>query len=421
MTSRATAWPREHPRRAKAAIVAAIAIAIAITVILPFAVEPETRHLSAWGQERGDLARFREELSTARAETRALATSAYLLGAIQDPRGHVLFVFGVERAYTDGERAAIHRFVREGGVLVLANDVSHGTALSREFGAIYGDLAVLDRNSYRGEPAAPIVEVPFQGSAFRVVMNSPAFIAVLDPATANVLAWSSNESFLDVDGDGVLEVNRTLSDVPGPFPLALNATYGAGEVLMFADPNMFDDEHLALAGFDNAALARAIVSAYGGAGVTALVDESRHAAPATSRAGSEAVRLLVLATTTPRVGVALGSLALVAAFAAAYLTRGTEDWSVHAFTIGEERRAPAALAPTPERLRALAARAISERYNLPMEYLESASVDDLARVTGDREIAAVAKGAERAKDARALYDKLTLDVPVQVPVQEVPT
>lgn len=415
----AARWARSHPRRVRSGATLAALVLLALALGGPFVTQAfETRHLSAYADGPRDLSDFARDLALAAegdAEPRALATSPYMLDGVREPTEHVLFVFAVERSYTQGEARAILDFVRAGGTLVLANDVGNANVLSKEFGVLFGDKTILDRVNYRNDSQFPVVTVPYEGADYRVVMNAPSFATVVDPKV-EVLASSSNgTSFIDVNGNGEIDIR----DQPGPFPLVMRTTYGDGRVVLIADAGLFMNEVLNLPGFDNAAFGRALASSSITGGGAALIDESRHVPPPSARAGGEALRLFVLATTTPTLRVVLGVLALAAAIGGAMLTRGTEDWSVHTFTVGEERPSPSTLAPTPERLQALTARAISERYNIPFEYLESASVDELARLTGDRELAAVAKGAERAKDARGLYRKLADEVPLQVPIKEV--
>lgn len=406
-------FAQAHPARVRAIVTLAIVLAVLLAFLGPFlAGADESRHLSAYSDGPQDVSRVREEIESVTSardgSTRALATSVYFVESLAAPRDHVLFVFGIERPYTAGETAAIHRFVDAGGTLVLANDVANGNRLAREFGVLFGDRAVLDGGSnYLGDPRSAVVTVPFEGRDWRLLLRSPGYMKLDDPARVSVLAWSSTESYIDVDQDGKIDLNDTAQR----FPLVAESRHGQGRVVIIADTGLFMDETLAVPGFDNAGFARALASSTLSGRANALIDESRHAPPPEAAAGDAGLRLLVVATSTPAWRVALAIAAVAAVVLAVVLTRDTEDWSEHKFDVGHERPVPAGLAPTPERLQALAQRALSENYNIPLEYLQTAPFEDLVRLTGEKELVAVATGKERAHESRALYDKLVKGAP----------
>lgn len=399
---------RRHPGRVRAAGTVVALLLLAIAFVGPYlAGDDEARHLSAYADGAQDLSRFRDEIALVSRENgqepAAVATSPFMLEGLADPKEHVLFVFGVEKSYTDGETRAIREFVEAGGTLVLANDVGNANPLSQELGVVFFDKAVLDRQSYLDNPKLVVVDVPFAGRSFRLVLNTPSYATVVAEAgRVSVLASSSTDSFIDVDDDGEIDVR----DTPGPFPLVMETTLGEGRVVVIADTGLFTNEMQAIVGFENGAFARALAERAVGGGGKPLIDESRHVAPPAARGGNAALRLFVLATSTPVLRAVLGVGALVVVGLAVWLTRESEDWTRHAFDVGHEVPAPETLRATPERLSALAARAVCERYNVPFEYLETASVDELVRMTGDRELAVVAKGLERPADTRAFLRKI---------------
>ncbi|MHB8603682.1 MAG: DUF4350 domain-containing protein [Thermoplasmatota archaeon] len=396
---RSREFARTHPRRIRAAAVVLGALLVAAALLVPLVVGSGDQHLSAYTSGAQDVSQFRDEIAGLGAPVEAVTGSPLALADVTEPQKTTLFLIGVEKSYTQDEQNALLDFVARGGALVIATDTGFANALANHFGVLFGDKTVLDQNAYRGDPKFVIATIaaPGGGASYNVLFNAPSYLTVSDPKV-RTLGASSNQSFVDVNGDGTIDIG----DHPGPFILAAETTYGenGGRVVFVADTAPFMNEIYGVAGFDDRAFTHALAASVVANDGLVLLDESRHVEPAAARAADAAVRFAELATATP--AWSIGCLVIAAALAAlaAVATRETQDWTTHVFSIGEEVPAPRDLAPTPERLTALARRLVAERYNIPAEAIPGMTSVELARLTGEPDLATLAIGKEN--EVRAL-------------------
>ncbi|MDD5317869.1 MAG: DUF4350 domain-containing protein [Candidatus ainarchaeum sp.] len=246
-------------------------------------------------------------LASARAQAKTAFTSLEVLAGFG--KGAALVVIAPEREYSAAERERIREFVSRGGTLVISDARGPGARLAREFSISFGNATLVDYLLYNRRQDFPAIPFAVGNESGLFLAKFP--VALLNyPQNALVLASTSPESYLDFNGDLVIDG----SDLKGPFPAAVAAPYGEGAVVAISDADVFTNDMLFRA--DNVAFADAVLAGY--ANGTAIFDD-------THRAGERAPALAVLSALGEKAGDAgfIAAAALAAAFAlfAAYMAR----------------------------------------------------------------------------------------------------
>lgn len=154
--------------------------------------------------------------------------------------GSVAVVLSPDRAYGPDDRADLRRFVRDGGTLVVAEDVGpHGNRLLAAVGATArfdGGPLRDEKHNYRS-PAFPVAtSVPTNHSltanVSRLTLNRGT---VLEPGNATVLVRSSGFAYVDRNGND----NPDDAEILREWPVATVEPVGDGRVVAVSDPSLF--------------------------------------------------------------------------------------------------------------------------------------------------------------------------------------
>lgn len=378
----------------------ALAGALAIALLAPLVYHADARHLSAFaaGDEEAGLARAAMSGRAQRME--AYLSTPHQLGDVAEPEKTLLLILGPERRYSEGEAGAILAFLRAGGRVVLADEGGYGTDIAREVGFAFVGQTVLDTRNHAGDPKLPTATVTLD-RGYSVLFNAPTAITTLDNAgDHDVLAWTSaplypQGSYLDRNGDEEIDIG----DAPGPFPLVVRTSYGAGTLVLVADTGPFMDAQVRLLEYDNDDFLAALVTSLIPSDGIVIVDEARHAPGPLLAAYENGVRTLGRATSGTLAPLVTVAILLLATLAAWRFTRETEDWTHHAHDLGAAVPVPADVRPDHERAMRMARRRISERFNIPLEQVAAMPADQLLRLTGDRMLAEAAAGTLKSDPA----------------------
>lgn len=140
--------------------------------------------------------------------------------------------------YTEEELAELKDFVTGGGRLILMDDYGQGNQVLRYLNlpAGFSGEMLLDPLFCYKNPRLPRItdfapEVKKAGVKSVVLNHATVLVST---GSGKVLAWSSGQSFLDLDEDG----KRSPSEPRGPFPVAAEFELGRGEVILVADPSI---------------------------------------------------------------------------------------------------------------------------------------------------------------------------------------
>lgn len=137
--------------------------------------------------------------------------------------------------YTEDELAAIKRFVDSGGTLLLMDDFGYGNTILTSFGikAHFTNILLLDPLfCYKNASMPRITDFsPRIDEVDEVVFNHATTLT--DVADADVVAWSSSSSFLDLNENSSWDGG----EAKGPFPVAARFKSDRGTIAIVADPS----------------------------------------------------------------------------------------------------------------------------------------------------------------------------------------
>ncbi|MFC1939778.1 DUF4350 domain-containing protein [Chloroflexota bacterium] len=140
--------------------------------------------------------------------------------------------------YSDEDLLKMKRFVDDGGTLLLMDDYGYGNDVLTYLGTNirFSNKPLLDplfcyRNQWipRITDFAPEVKE----SGINVILLNHA-TALTNLEETQVIAWSSEASFLDMDEDEAW----SQEEPKGPFPVAGKMRYGKGELAIVSDPSI---------------------------------------------------------------------------------------------------------------------------------------------------------------------------------------
>ncbi|MEM2240348.1 MAG: DUF4350 domain-containing protein [Candidatus Bathyarchaeia archaeon] len=168
----------------------------------------------------------------------------------------------------DSELASIEGFVRKGGVLIIMDDYGYGNTVLEKLnvGIRFTGKPILDPLFNYKSPTLPKC-IKFSEKiegVESIVLNHGSTLNV--SGGAEVLAWSSSFSFLDLDGDSDWDPGEP----HGPFPVAARVRLGGGWLIAVSDPSIAINSMLSMD--DNMSFIRKVLELHGV--VEVLIDQS---------------------------------------------------------------------------------------------------------------------------------------------------
>jgi hypothetical protein len=199
--------------------------------------------------------------------------------------GHgVLFMLNPNSSvgFSASDASTLQSFVRNGGVLVLANNFGNGNAVLSGLGVL-GEArfngSLLEDNVSKGVNAAlPLItDVTASGLTAGVHELYFNYGTALDVSGTNVtvLARSAPTSYLLAPAGG----NATVNATTGAHPVLATLDYGNGRIVLLSDPSVFSNDMLGQA--DNQQLLTSMFANLtgGNTAVPIMFDESHFASP----------------------------------------------------------------------------------------------------------------------------------------------
>jgi hypothetical protein len=160
-----------------------------------------------------------------------------LAAVSENPESTTLIAIPYTR-YDREDLEAIESFVQGGGLLVLLDDYGYGNEVleAMGLGVRFIGLPLLDplyayKNAWL--PRITDFDAGLSDAGIRaVVLNHATALAGLE--SPQVMAWSSETSFLDSDGSGEFDEGEPR----GPFAIAAVLQLGRGTVVLVSDPSI---------------------------------------------------------------------------------------------------------------------------------------------------------------------------------------
>jgi len=155
-----------------------------------------------------------------------------------DPAASALIVIGPTLGFSESDGRIVGDFVRNGGVLLLADDFGTGNELLERIGStsrISGTL-VMDL-AYDKKPEFSVCfdlrNDPLTRNVSSLLLNYPSSIE-MNHTTTQPIAYSSIASWQDVNGNN----ERDLEEPAGPFVIIARERLGNGTVIVVSDPSV---------------------------------------------------------------------------------------------------------------------------------------------------------------------------------------
>ena len=191
---------------------------------------------------------FWNGLKNFKKETKALSISSVsAAGFISLPAKNVLFIIGPSGVYTRREVEFISSYLREGGVLILADDFGSGNSILKGLGlkTRFSQHLVVDP-LFRGKSSVLVKIVDLSTSLVNVknlMLNYPTSLQ-FKSSEGKILATSSSFSFFDDNLNG----KKEKKEVKGPFPMVAEIHYGKGKIYLISDSSLFINSMLSREG-----------------------------------------------------------------------------------------------------------------------------------------------------------------------------
>ena len=314
------------PPKAVALAAAFVVVALAVGGIL----SSGDARLSAYEPSTGGqgLVEF-GRLAASAYETGAVLSSPHALAGLTAPERVLLVIAGVEKQYLPSEVDAIEAFGARGGRVVLADDFGYGNDLSIRHGIELPRKRLFDA-AFEENASIVRVNATIGPSRYDLRLNVPSGTPSATCRDSRTFACSSNDSYLDVNGNGA----RDASDFGGPVAIG----WRTGNFVVLTDPSLFADAMLRQG--DNERFARDLLASLLPDGGTVVFEESRH------RTGplDSAVANLAGIALVPLRDPLLSALTLASAaflFVLALVAIETpEDLRIHRVRLSDARRSP---------------------------------------------------------------------------------
>jgi hypothetical protein len=284
--------------------------------------------LSAYSDDWRDVGDFRSSLERSGYATSSIVSTPLILNISEGvfPGGRVLVVLGVERPYLPAEIDTIVGFVAEGGCLLLADDFGYGNALAARFNLSFSGRrlysAAFDRN-----PSFPKLNASLSNAPYSLISDRPC--ALEKVTDSEVDAWTSDDTWMDEDGDG----ERDYQEQSNAYPVVAHRIFTNGMVIAVSDPGIFINDMWGRA--DNSGFFLDCLGRFFQQARRFIFDETRHKPDHLREGGWRTGMMLEVLALDNVVGKAtLAGLALLAVFAGAMLVRPPVEWR-HEDTLGE--------------------------------------------------------------------------------------
>ena len=402
------------------AIIVFLIIAIGVPVYLLVKDDPAVQHYNPYDDGPTDLAIFTEALegtdgTAAKYDTRSIVSSPVLLKGIKDPEQTCYVVVGVDREYRTEEINTIEKFVREeGGKAIIMDDFGSPNALSEKFGVFFYGKPMWDDINMTGPKdikniSFPVFEFKLGLQPHTVVMNGPTGLTTYNTKNVEYIANGSEKSYVDLDGNGRINIGDKKGNIPVIIELRFNESNG--RVVFIADADIATDDMLKHQPGNKAFMVQLVNRIMDKKDSLILFDESRHEHMPSQELVYKNVE--TVAVMTSWIWPTLMTLAsmLVIFGLVVYSSKDKESW-IHRFDVSAFSRR----ARPPEKLGEQTARArealmvkVRMMYSYSHEEMAVLQPDQLRAMIKDKDLAELALNPSQAwsqQELRVLIQRI---------------
>ena len=187
--------------------------------ILQIVVERDPQ-LSAYDDDWNDISYFRqalEENEDTSYNVSAILSNPAILDDIEDPSSSLLVIVGIESPYTELELKILVKFMERGGSILVFGDYDYSNTIAQLFAIEFVQHQLWDQN-YRDNVSFIETKAYLDGKSYNVLLNEPVAIKNMNSQplnlwsenidwTPNVFMRTSENSWIDLDDDGVITDN----------------------------------------------------------------------------------------------------------------------------------------------------------------------------------------------------------------------
>ena len=187
--------------------------------ILQIVVERDPQ-LSAYDDDWNDISNFRqalEEKEDTSYNVSAILSNPAILDDIEDPSSSLLVIVGIESPYTELELKILVKFMERGGSILVFGDYDYSNTIAQLFAIEFVQHQLWDQN-YRDNVSFIETKAYLDGKSYNVLLNEPVAIKNMNSQplnlwsenidwTPNVFMRTSENSWIDLDDDGVITDN----------------------------------------------------------------------------------------------------------------------------------------------------------------------------------------------------------------------
>jgi hypothetical protein len=401
-------------------------VALGIIAIMIFAsfvysgFNSRSTQLSAYSDNWNDLSKFRKQIDELGYSTASIISSPTILLDVDEPDKTLFVAVGVERAYTATESRIIYDFVRSGGSVIIADDYGYANSISEYYFSVSFLGHRLWDQKYDKNPQLVMIDVdPDRSGTFNfdgnILFNNPTALI----SNSGALAMSTNLSWVDVNGDGV----QNIDEIAQQYPVVVKKAYDEGSIVFISDPSPFIndmwDRHR------NAEFITSLVMNLIDAGGTVIFDESRHMRESPVDSSRQAIyEALVILTTDDQLRW-LTAIIVVLVMGLLIIAYDHPQELIHRFNIAKfkisELNDPNLTPKDTERMRYVFLEKVRIHLGLSMEEFRDLTKSELEELIGDPKLSSFALdsrktyfGSELSKIFRRITDWPTPGAVVEV-------
>jgi len=156
------------------------------------------------------------------------------------PKNTSILIIGPRTSFTSSEIEYMQSFLKQGGLLFLADDFGTANTLLKGINATsrFSHQLLLDLSFEKNASFVTIFTIsnrthPLTKDVSGMLLNFPSSLKTTENTT--ILAQSSKVSWLDINMNGKVDTKEST----GPFTVYALEQYGAGEIILCSGPSLF--------------------------------------------------------------------------------------------------------------------------------------------------------------------------------------
>ena len=163
-----------------------------------------------------------------------------------EPSSTAILILAPSKPFSDEETGILRGFISRGGLLIIADDFGTGNELLSSLGLnlrLNGSILLDPLFKYRSRRLPKIIQMAGEltPEVEELILN---YATIITGSGFRTLAASTSFSFLDLNGNSEWDAGEP----QGPLPVAAEAAYGGGRVIVISDPSIMINSMIGMGG-----------------------------------------------------------------------------------------------------------------------------------------------------------------------------